>query len=249
MTAMTTMAGRRATTSDERVCRGKPYRRRLPRRTSVLAASIATAYELRRFCFSRAPSSSAVLTQRGRLAKHGTRLVTWSRSGPSPRRVCAMAPHAVALLPRRRPPGVGRHLRGGHSAVAWPAPSSPRVLAAARSFSFWTRVARIYGSYKVAQLHARLLRAQARARTLSPVPPSCAAPCAHALTRSRDAQGVDVAAVRERVWLPQHERAGKAMHELAVTLRCARTRFPASFLVSHTFRCRDVSSRDTAYSL
>jgi hypothetical protein len=96
-----------------------------------------------------------------------------------------MAPHAVALLPRRRPPGAGRHLRGGHSAAsALPAPSSPRVLAAARSFSFWTRVARIYGSYKVAQAHARLLRAQARAPA-EPFVRRCA--LRRALTRSRAA--------------------------------------------------------------
>jgi hypothetical protein len=73
-----------------------------------------------------------------------------------------MAPHAVvALLPRRRPPDAARFLRGG---AADAARLPPPPLAAARSFAFWTRVARIYSSYKLAQLRAGLMRAQARLR-------------------------------------------------------------------------------------
>ena len=121
-----------------------------------------------------------------------------------------MAPPVVALLPRRRPPG---HLRGG-GGVASPSPRRA-PLAAARSWSFWTRVARIYGSYKAAQLHAALLRAQARPFSLHE------RPCASHRRSPLAPQGADAATVSARVWAPQHERAGKAMHELAVTLRYA----------------------------
>ena len=74
-----------------------------------------------------------------------------------------MAPAVVALLPRRRPPCVrARHLRGG-GAAADDAPALP--LAAARSLAFWSRASRIYASYKLAQLRAGVLRAQARRDT------------------------------------------------------------------------------------
>lgn len=66
--------------------------------------------------------------------------------------------------------------------------SPPAIL---RTFEFWGRAASIYGTYKVAQLHALGLKVLGRS----------------------DAE------IQESVWVPQHTQAGEKMYELCIALR------------------------------
>lgn len=70
-------------------------------------------------------------------------------------------------------------------------PPRPTAASLARAASFWQRASSIYLSYKVTQVTAATVRV---------------------------AGGMSEDAAKERLWLPQHERAGKAMFDLASSL-------------------------------
>ncbi|KAL6745164.1 hypothetical protein V8C86DRAFT_3151556, partial [Haematococcus lacustris] len=78
-------------------------------------------------------------------------------------------------------------------------PSAPEVSASSSPFDelmrgaeFWRRATSIYGSYKLAQLRALVLR---------------------------HTRGMSAEQLKHEVWLPQHEAAGQAMYQLCIDLR------------------------------